>query len=164
MPLLNHRTILKVAVALLATATFAACFDHTTFFNYHAIAPEGWDKPDFQEYNVDPIETDGYYVEEIGLRTSSAYPFRRIHLVVRQDIISTTGTHPSRFRCDTVRVDIYDSWGKSKGRGVDLRQHVIPLKTLSLKAGDSLSVRISHDMSAFTLQGVSDIGLKVTRQ
>ena len=60
MPLLNHRTILKVAVALLATATFAACFDHTTFFNYHAIAPEGWDKPDFQEYNVDPIETDGY--------------------------------------------------------------------------------------------------------
>ena len=128
MPLLNHRTILKVAVALLATATFAACFDHTTFFNYHAIAPEGWDKPDFQEYNVDPIETDGYYVEEIGLRTSSAYPFRRIHLVVRQD------------------------------------QHVIPLKTLSLKAGDSLSVRISHDMSAFTLQGVSDVGLKVTRQ
>ena len=51
-----------------------------------------------------------------------------------------------------------------KGRGVDLRQHVIPLKTLSLKAGDSLSVRISHDMSAFTLQGVSDVGLKVTRQ
>ncbi len=160
----HHSHILKVAVALLATATFAACFDHTEFFNYHPIDTEGWGRNDVQEYHVRPVAADGYYVEEVGVRTSAEYPYRRLNLIVRQDIVSTNGSHLSRSRCDTLTIDVYNSWGKPEGKGVDLFQHVIPFKTLSLKAGDSLSVRIGHDMQAYTLKGVSDVGLKVTRQ
>ena len=154
----------KIAVAVLVTFVFPSCFDRTSFFNYHAVDLDGWDRTDFQEYHVDPVASDGYYVEEIGVRTTNAYPYQRLHLVVKQDIISTIGKRSGRFRCDTLHIDIYDGWGKPKGKGTSLYQHVVPFKTLPLKAGDSLSVRIAHDMQVFSLTGVSDVGLKVTRQ
>ncbi|MBR0116832.1 MAG: gliding motility lipoprotein GldH [Prevotella sp.] len=154
----------KIGVTILVVSALVACFNRTSFYHFHAIDLDGWDRIDFQEYEVKALEEDGYYVEEIGVRTSTAYPFQSLNLIVKQDIISTTKSHPNRFRCDTLRIDIYDSWGKPKGKGVDLYQHMIPLKTLPLKAGDSLSVRIAHGMKVFSVKGVSDVGLKITRQ
>ena len=160
--LLRHFT--KVAVGILLTATFVACYDRTSFFNYHAINLDGWDRTDFQEYQVNAISEEGYYMEEIGVRTTKAYPYQQLHLIVKQEIISTTGTHPNRFRRDTLHIDIYDSWGKPKGKGIDLFQNVVPFKTLPLKAGDSISLQIAHDMKALSIKGISDVGLKVTHR
>ncbi|MBO4658213.1 MAG: gliding motility lipoprotein GldH [Prevotella sp.] len=159
-----RRNIITITVAILVVTVAVSCFDRTTFFHYHAIDLEGWERMDFKEYEMNALEEDGYYVEEIGVRTTTTYPFKRLNLIVKQDIISTTSTHPSRFRCDTLCIDIYDSWGKPKGKGIDLYQHVVPLKTLPLKSGDSLSVRIAHCMTTFSVKGVSDVGLKITRQ
>ena len=57
-------------------SALVACFNRTSFYHFHAIDLDGWDRIDFQEYEVKALEEDGYYVEEIGVRTSTAYPFR----------------------------------------------------------------------------------------
>ena len=59
-------------------------------------------------------------------------------------------------------LDIYDEEGRAIGKGVNLRQYVIAVRQLSLKAGDSLSVSIKHHMQQSSISGVADVGIKVT--
>ena len=80
-----------VAVAFLATATFVSCYQNTAFYRYFPVNIEGWEKADFLEYSVPSVSLGGYYVEEIGVRTSRDYPYRQLSLAIQQKVISTTG-------------------------------------------------------------------------
>ena len=156
--------IFMVAVAFFATATFVSCYQNTAYFKYFPIKIEGWEKADFLEFIVPSVSLGGYYVEEIGVRTSRDYPYRQLSLAIDQKIISTTGEQPTRVKKDTIIVDIYDEEGRVEGRGVNLRQHNIPFKSFKLYPGDSIVMRISHGMQRLSVKGISDVGLKVTRQ
>lgn len=151
-------------IVFLVMAVLTSCYQNTTYYHYHSTNMDGWDRFDFLEYQMPPVTLDGYYVEEIGLRTNSQYPFRQIILVVNQCVVSTTSRMPGKFKSDTIVVDVYDQQGHPLGDGVAVRNHVIPFKSLKLQTGDSLSVKIKHDMRQTTLQGVAGVGLKITRQ
>lgn len=153
-----------MVIAVLVMAAMTSCFQNTTYYHYHSTNVEGWERFDFLEYQMPPVATSGYYVEEIGLRTNSQYPFSQITLVVNQCVVSTTNRTPGKYKSDTIVVDVYDQQGHPLGDGVAVRTHVIPFKSLKLQTGDSLSVKIKHDMRQTTLPGVAGVGLKVTRQ
>ena len=91
-----------VAVAFLATATFVSCYQNTAFYRYFPVNIEGWEKADFLEYSVPSVSLGGYYVEEIGVRTSRDYPYRQLSLAIQQKVISTTGEQPMRVKKDTI--------------------------------------------------------------
>ena len=155
---------IMVAVAFLATATFVSCYQNTAFYRYFPVNIEGWEKADFLEYSVPSVSLGGYYVEEIGVSTSRDYPYRQLSLAIQQKVISTTGEQPMRVKKDTIVIDVYDEEGRVEGRGVNLKQHTIPFKSLRLHPGDSIMMRISHNMQRLSVKGVSDVGVKVTRQ
>ncbi len=157
-------SMISIAVAVLATATFAGCYRNTAFFQYHATDAAGWHSSDFLEYHVPAVQQPGYYVEEIGIRTDAGFPYRQISLVVNQNVIHTATKQMGRFRSDTILVDILDEQGRPIGHGTSLMQRVIPFKSLKLETGDSLSLRIRHNMSGSVVKGVTDVGLKVTFQ
>ncbi len=157
-----QKSIVTMAVAILATATFMSCFQYTAYFRYCSTESEGWNRFDFLEYRVPAIGQEGYYVEEIGIRYNERYPYRQLGLVIDQTVVHTASKRMGRYKSDTLRVDLYDEDGKPRGEGANLKLLVIPLKSVKLEQGDSLSVRIRHNMKKTTVKGVSAIGLKVT--
>ena len=150
-----------MAVALMLTA-IVACYQQTAYFNYQSTAIDGWHKSDVLQFAVPSVDEEGYYVEEVGVRVNAEYPYRQLALVVNQEIISTRPKKNVCFKTDTLVLDIYDEEGRAIGKGVNLRQYVIAVRQLSLKAGDSLSVSIKHHMQQSSISGVADVGIKVT--
>lgn len=152
-----------MATALLATVMVVACFQSTAYFRYFSTNIKGWQRDSVLHYHVPAVEENGYYVEEIGVRACKQYPFRQLSLVVDQKVISTNDSHSNIFKTDTLTFDIFDEMGKIKGKGVNLYQIVIPFKSLKLQKGDSISMDIHHNLSRFSVNGISDVGLKVTK-
>ena len=151
-----------MAVAIFATATFVACFQNTAYYHYHSTDADCWDRFDFLEYHVPAVGQEGYYVEEIGIRFSEQYPYGQLGLVVNQTVVHTLSKRLGRFKSDTLLVDLYDQAGRPAGDGINLRQVVIPLKSVKLEKGDSLALSIQHNMKNTAIKGVSAIGVKVT--
>ncbi len=160
-----HQTYrqLQVAVAIIAAAAFTSCFDRTIHFEYKGTKIDGWNREDTVAFSIHSIEEASYYVEELGIRANNQYPFAKLHLKVRQEIISTNDTTHRQLFEDAVQLPIYDDHGESVGTGVNLRQYKIPLKTLRLQAGDSLQVSICHDMRDDDICGISDVGFRLIK-
>ena len=153
----------NIAVLCFAMAVITACYQSTAYFRYFSTNIQGWERDSVLHYHVPAVRVGGYFVEEIGVRPSAKYPFKQLSLVVNQKIISTNNSHSDLFKTDTLTLDVYDAEGRLQGKGVDLRQLVTPLKGLRLQAGDSISLSIRHNMRRYAIEGISDVGLKVTR-
>ena len=48
----------KIGVTILVVSSLVACFNRTSFYHFHAIDLDGWDRIDFQEYEVKALEED----------------------------------------------------------------------------------------------------------
>lgn len=149
-----------VATALLATITAlltTACDRKTVYDRYIHTPHNGWEKNDTVIFTIDSVVQSGEYMEEIGVRTSGFYPFQSLVLAVQQTV------RPSGTVLDTMlNCELMDSNGQSEGAGIGYRQFSFPLKTIKIKAGDTLHVAIRHNMKREILPGVADIGLKMT--
>ena len=152
-----------IAALCIVTAVVTACYQSTAYFRYFSTNIQGWERDSVLRYHVPAVREGGYYVEEIGVRPSAKYPFKQLSLVVDQRIISTNDSHSNIFKTDTLTLDVYDTEGRLQGKGVDLRQLVTPLKGLRLQVGDSISLAIRHNMRRYAIEGICDVGVKVTR-
>ena len=152
---------IQVAVAIIAAAAFTSCFDNTIHFEYKGTDISGWNREDSITFSIRPLEASSYYFEEIGIRANTEYPYERLHLIVRQEVISTTDTTRRFTITDKVNLPIYDEKGTPIGSGVNLRQYQIPLKTVNLQAGDSLQISICHNMRDSIICGIADVGVKL---
>lgn len=155
-----YRTI-YVAVAIIAAAAFTSCFDNTIHFEYKGTNIGGWNRDDSITFSVKPLEESSYYFEEIGIRANVDFPYERLHLIVRQEVVSTTDSTRRTVITDKVSLPIYDEEGNPTGTGVNLRQYQIPLKTVKLQAGDSIQVSIKHNMRDSIICGIADVGVKL---
>ena len=160
-----HHTyrIIHIAVAIIAAAAFASCFDKTIHYEYKGTDINGWNRKDSITFSIRPLEESSYYVEEIGIRANTEYPYERLHLIVRQEIVSTTDSTRCETITDEVSLPIYDEKGTPIGTGVNLLQYQIPLKTVKLQSGDSLQVSIIHNMRDSIICGISDVGMRVIK-
>ena len=82
---------------------------------------------------------------------------------MEQSVISVPMTHGRKNITDTVTINIYNDDGKQQGKGVGTRLHTFALKGLNLQKGDSIAMRIHHNMRRYKLEGVTDVGLRVTQ-
>ncbi len=105
------------------------------------------------------MTSSGYYSEEIGLRISEGYPFMKLNLIVEQTIMPSRQT-----RSDTIQCNLIDQQSNVKGKGISSYQYRFPLTTLELKEGEQLYIAVRHDMKREILPGISDIGIRLTRQ
>lgn len=153
--------IIQVAVAIIAAVAFTSCFENTIHFEYKGTDIGGWNREDSITFSIRPLEESSYYFEEIGIRANVEFPYERLHLTVRQEVISTTDSTRRVTITDKVSLPIYDEEGKPIGTGVNLRQYQIPLKTVKLQVGDSLQVSIRHNMRDSIICGIADVGIKL---
>ncbi len=151
----SHTLLYYIGVVLLCVA----CDNKIIYSHYQHITIAGWEKNDAISFAVPSILQDGIYQEAIGVRISSAYPFMGLSLIVEQTVFPSLETYT-----DTLNCNVIDNDGNAVGQGISHYQYNYPLNIVTLHKGDSLSIRIRHDMKREILPGVADIGMILTKQ
>lgn len=140
----------------LVLLTLTGCIGQTVYHHYEHTPVAGWEREDALTFGVPPMKERAVIRRSVDLRTTAAYPFRSLSLVVDQIVF------PSRMhRRDTVHCTLADGDGKRLGDGRSMFQQTFPLPDISLNEGDSLSVTIHHVMARETLTGIADVGLRL---
>lgn len=144
---------------LLTVATaMTSCNRKTVYDKYEHTPLMGWEKNDTLKFDIPTFQTGGRLREDIGLRINDSYPFMGLCLIVEQTI------HPSKVtKSDTINCRLYDHDGDVRGQGVSYYQYSIPLTMIDISDGDSVEIRIRHNMKREILPGISDIGVKISR-
>ena len=137
----------------------SACNRKLVYDRYLSTPISGWEKNDTLSYDIRPVSGTDTYDMWLGLRTSEAYPFTAITLIVEQHI------YPN----DTIVNDagnskLTDRHGNASGTGVNFHQYRFPVTELQLQDGDSIHIRVRHDMKREILPGISDVGISLRRK
>ena len=146
-------------IGLIVLFVCSSCDSKTAYSRYQHVSIAGWEKNDALSYEITPMKQDGTFQEAIGVRISNDFPFTGLTLIVEQTV------YPSmESQSDTLTCELIDKKGKAIGRGATLYQYHFPINTITLQKGDSISIRIRHDMKREILPGIADIGITLTKQ
>ena len=164
-----NRNSLLLTGACVMTLLLTACKWQTVYNHYEHTPIAGWEKNDTLTFCIGPLKAGGEYIEEVGLRISSDYPFTGLNLIVEQTVTSGEKNRALverddqvQERSDTLTCSLVDQQGRAKGRGISHYQYLFHLTTLKINEGDMLYVAIRHDMKREILPGIADIGVKLT--
>ena len=146
-------------LAVVLLLALSACNRKLVYDRYASTPISGWEKNDTLSFDIRPVSgTDTYYMW-LGLRTSEAYPFTAVTLIVEQHIYPK-----DTIVNDTVKCQITDRHGNASGSGVNFHQYRFPVNSLQLQDGDSIHIRVRHDMKREILPGISDVGISLLRK
>lgn len=142
----------------MALALAGACKEHIVYHTYRAVPIDGWEQTDTLTFTLDTVQADGTYQISVGLRTTNAYPYQSLWLLIE------TQTHPAKaLEADTLVCRLSDGRGHRSGSGIDTYQYRYPLATRFLRKGQPLVFHVRHIMRREMLPGVSDVGIEVER-
>ena len=143
-------------MVLMVTLAITSCNRKTVYHHYEHTTLAGWEKNDTLIYSVSPMKQRAMVQENVELRISGDFPFRSVNLIVEQTTLPMGIS-----RLDTLNCDLIDPEGNVKGDGISLYQYRFHLTELSLNEGDSLHIRIRHNMKREILPGIADIGIRL---
>lgn len=153
----KSRAVFLVLVLVACSWAFSSCESHTFYHSYQDTPVDGWEQNDTLTFTTDSIPHDGVYAFQIGLRTTSIYPYRMLWLLVENE-----WRNPKFTKTDTVICHLTNAEGDLNGHGIDSYQYTYPCPSLHLRKGQVGHIRIRHIMRREILPGVSDVGIKIT--
>ena len=153
----NSKCIALLAAMLLLV--LSACNRKLVYDRYLSTPISGWEKNDTLSYDIRPVSGTDTYDMWLGLRTSEAYPFTAITLIVEQHIYPK-----DTIVNDTVNCKLTDRHGNASGTGVNFHQYRFPVTELQLQDGDSIHIRVRHDMKREILPGISYVVISFLRK
>lgn len=151
--------IINAGAAALAAAllSLTSCDSKKVYDTYEHTPIAGWEKSDLLSFSIPKVATSGTYSTDLGLRVNESYPFMSVTLIVEQHILPSDKTVT-----DTLKCSLIDEKGNTTGQGVNLYQYRFHVSDLPLQAGDSLQVKVRHDMKREILPGISDVGIRLS--
>lgn len=147
-----------ITIIFTVTLGITSCNRKTIYNHYNHTPLTGWERNDTLTFGINPMTATGVYKEELGLRINESYPFMKLTLVVEQEIVPS-----GIIRYDTLSCQLVDKNGDVKSSGVNYYQYNYHITNLSLNKGDSVTVRVRHNMKREIMPGISDIGIKISR-
>lgn len=145
--------LFQSVVLAFAAAVMAGCTGNLVYKKYEHAPVSGWEKNDAITFRVPKAKAEGDHQAMLMLRTNDSYPFMNLTLIVEQKV-SPTGTTYT----DTLKCTLTDDQGNNKGQGLSYHHFTFPIRALPLADGDSLTVRVRHNMKREILPGISDVG------
>lgn len=136
-------TLLLTVALVLASCNRKAIYSH-----YEATPVEGWSSSDTLHFELGPVFRDGTYQEMLNLRTTSAYPFTDLTVVVHQKVLPS-----GKESVDTLSITL------DKSQKTTIRHHSLSLDAISLTADERIAVSIHHYMKKESLPGITDVGM-----
>ena len=135
------KRLIHFVFILVATIAFSAC-NHAKVYDEYAHTPiAGWEKNDTLSFEIPPMAATGYYRQTI-------YPANKGKRIEKTD---------------TLLCQLINQHGENKGQGISYYQYNFPINIYKINRGDSIHIAIRHDMKREILPGVSDIGVKITK-
>ena len=135
-----------------------ACAPKEIFFEYHSFKNNGWDRADAAVFHINMDNTTDLFDVSLEIRNNNDYPFRNIWLFV------DSKTPGGDIRNDTIKVNLADVYGKWQGTGISLYSLTVPFKTgVRFPQAGTYTYSIRHGMQENPLKGISDIGLKISK-
>jgi gliding motility-associated lipoprotein GldH len=165
------RPTLIICTITIAMALLASCNRNIIYNQYQSTNIDCWRKTDTLLYNIGTIKESGAYSYELGLRTTTTYPFTNICIVLEQENIKKSDVTK-----DTINCELTSSEGgtKSNGRvagiinkkanekwGLGYKQYVFPLASKVIIENDSIKIKVYHIMDTNSITGISDIGIRL---
>ena len=154
----SYRYLFLIFLQALIYITLTSCDSTTVYDEYRHTPISGWEKNDTLFFDTKPIEKDGYYSEDIGLRINSAFPFTGLCIIVEQKMKTS-----KQVKTDTVFCKLIDKDGSVKGYGISSYQYNFHVTDVNLKRGEVLRFYLRHNMKREILPGISDIGISIRR-
>ena len=137
---------------------FISCDTNTPYYHYAHTPIDGWEKNDTLRYDVHPLKKGGEHQITVALRLNGAYPFRKLYLIMEQDIYPRL-----QYKTDTICFDVTSKEGRFTGNGISYYQYTVPVCREHFIENDSIHITIRHAMKRDILPGISDIGIKLER-
>ena len=156
---MNRYTLLYIYIVMCMGMVLVSCHDNTVYSQYESTPVRGWERNDTLSFDIEPMQETSLYAEEVGVRITGNYPFKGLSLIVEQTLYPSNKT-----TTDTLNCALIDDTGHANGKGINHFQYLFPLTTLKLNKGESVHVAIRHCMKREILPGITDIGLKLSRQ
>lgn len=144
-------------MGIIAATALQSCNESKVYDKYDHTPLSGWEKNDTLRFDIPRLTADGMYESTLGLRITDNYPFMGLTLIVEQRLMPT-----DTIFTDTVKCELTDRNGKTRGKGVSYYQFRFPVKKMQLSKGDSLHIRVRHDMKREMLPGISDVGISLS--
>ncbi len=144
-------------MGIIAATALQSCNESKVYDKYDHTPLSGWEKNDTLRFDIPRLTADGMYESTLGLRITDNYPFMGLTLIVEQRLMPA-----DTIFTDTVKCELTDRNGKTRGKGVSYYQFRFPVKKMQLSKGDSLHIRVRHDMKREMLPGISDVGISLS--
>jgi gliding motility-associated lipoprotein GldH len=150
------RPTLIICTITIAMALLASCNRNIIYNQYQSTNIDCWRKTDTLLYNIGTIKESGAYSYELGLRTTTTYPFTNICIVVEQENIKKSDVTK-----DTINCELTSSEGGTKSNGLGYKQYVFPLASKVITENDSIRIKVYHIMATDSITGISDVGIRL---
>jgi gliding motility-associated lipoprotein GldH len=128
-------------------------------YSYRSTPIEGWEQHNVLTFKLDTVQESGTYTVHVSLRTTNAYPFQSLWLLVKTQLAK-----PEWEKQDTLVCVLTDKQGNHSGSGISFYQNNYLLTHLNLHRGQSGSITIGHIMRRNILPGISDVGVMVRKE
>ena len=163
-------------VTIFMMALLVSCNNETVYHKFVNIEGGKWTKQNKFTFEAGSFDSDMTVDESVELRLwARDYPYGNISILVEQTLFpaktKTVDTLTYVFSRRQGDKETGRQGDRETGRQGDKEtrspdgpaffQVSMPLKTLSLHKGDSLSVTLRHNMKCMALPGVVDVGVKL---
>ena len=146
----------NMVVAMLALL-LTACDDNISYYHFEHVSADGWYKNDTVTLAVPPQKAGRYHMV-LCMRATPTYPYSSVTVRTETNITSSKRSSSQDLRCH-----IYNNVGKLGGKkGVSNTELRFPMADITMRDGDSLTIKIHHLMRREALPGITDIGLELT--
>lgn len=152
-----RKTFSTLIMGIIAVTALQSCNESKVYDKYDHTPLSGWEKNDTLRFDIPRLTADGMYESTLGLRITDNYPFMGLTLIVEQRLMPA-----DTIFTDTVKCELTDRNGKTRGKGVSYYQFRFPVTKMQLSKGDSLHIRVRHDMKREMLPGISDVGISLS--
>ena len=167
---------MKKWVTIFMLALLVSCNNETVYHKFVNIEGGEWTKQNKFTFEAGSFDSDMTVDESVELRLwARDYPYGNISILVEQTLFpaktKTVDTLTYVFSRRQGDKETRRQGDRETGRQGDKEtrspdgpaffQVSMPLKTLSLHKGDSLSVTLRHNMKCMALPGVVDVGVKL---
>lgn len=153
---INRYAILLTA--FLSLAVCISCHDGRVLNEFKDVDIKGWVSDDTVSFDLPKVTRGADLKAEIGVRLSDTYTFKNLY------VTATLLCEGEEMSHDTLKVDIYDTDGKSKGQGFPYTTVSTNASVVHVDSGKTYTYKISHIMSQSMLKGIRGIGLRLDVQ
>ena len=133
--------------------------DEVVCYEYQPVDNNVWDRQYKMTFRIDTIANSGAYDLQVCLRALHNVQFQKVYVVVEQQY-----ANPYAASVDTVCLTLTDEMGNMEGKGLSLFNYTAQLPhKVNLRRGQSGTVTLRHAMRRMQLQGINQVGVKLTR-